>query len=314
MESPKSKWLHTPPLAFIESLAGYSTGQDIELIGTYKLSLDAQPPIARNVFFDQTNELLLFQQLNGQERGQNGSAVEEFAVTPEIEQRSRNLAQGLTNILHGLPEPLREEFGDRIRISVFPIADPLGPPPLTPRGIGSSRSVVAQSTILAPSTDPFGPMIDRSDHNFRRSEDFQIATFEQLFDFVVIERPLNFSLSPHVLLRAAANQLKWEGWLIFECTVFDIQTVRAGWAKSALMVGPDQKLAFSRKSLWGLLCMAGFTPRHVLGLTESQVMDSAFASAAKMGNLQPLTCRLFQADASGKAEEKYLLLACQRTF
>jgi len=302
------------PPAFIESLAGFSTGQNIELIGRYKWSFADQPPIVRNVFFDQANELMILQQLTGDKHDQNEPAVVELTVSPEKEQRSRAIAHGVTNLLKGLTGPLREEFGADVSASLFPIAapDPIGPPPPAPGGI--SRSVVAQPMTLAPSTNPFRPTIDRNDHNLRQREDFQIATLEQLFDFVLIERPLNVSLSPHVCLRAAANRLEWEGWLIFVCTVFDVRTVRAGWTESAMMIEPEQKLAFSRKSLGNLLCLAGFTPRHVLGLTDSQVEDFGSKIIGRTEQLRHLVGRLFQADASSDVEEKYLLLACQRTF
>jgi hypothetical protein len=302
------------PPAFIESLAGLNTGQNIELIRRYRWSFADQPPMARSIFLDQANELLIFQQLTEGEQDQNGPAVAELTVSPEKDQRSRAIAHGVTNLLKGLPGPLREEFGADVSASLFPIAapDPIDPPPPAPGGI--SRSVVAQPMTLAPSTNPFRPTIDRNDHNLRQREDFQIATLEQLFDFVLIERPLNVSLSPHVCLRAAANRLEWEGWLIFVCTVFDVRTVRVGWTESAMMIEPEQKLAFSRKSLGNLLCLAGFTPRHVLGLTDSQVEDFGSKITGRTEQLRHLVGRLFQADASSDAEEKYLLLACQRTF
>jgi hypothetical protein len=273
-ESPSPNRSDTlAPPAFVESLAGLYAGEHIELLGSYRWSFAEQPLMARSIFFDQANELLAFRQLTGQEQYQNGSEVVELAASPEKEQRSRALAQRLINLLSGLPEQLREEFGESLRTSFFPLADPSAAPP-TPD---------------------------------------QVRTPEPLFDFVVIERALNVSLRPHVLLRAAANRLKWEGWLIFACTVFDVQPIRDSWPETAFMA-PDYQLAFSRKSLGNLLDLAGFAPRHVLGLADSQVENLGPKLIGGTGRLGQLVHKLFQADANFATQESYLFLACQRRF
>jgi hypothetical protein len=143
----------------------------------------------------------------------------------------------------------------------------------------------------------------------------QPVEFNPLFDLLIIEQPLSMSRRPHVLLRRAANQLKCSGWLIIGCTIFDFQTLDENWPRSASLVQPDHELCFSAKALGDLLQVAGFTPRHVLGLTQSQVKDFAWESTTRAERIRDLAQTLFQtAPENGLKKSCLVILACQRVF
>jgi hypothetical protein len=267
-ESRKTPQMAVPP-DFIENLAGFSTGQNIRFLGNYRLSFTGQPPIVRSVFVDPVTELLIFNHVA------EPDTIVELRVNPDREQRGRALTLGVTNLLQGLPESVRTQFGDHFRASIIPGPD-------HPVSISPQRA------------------------------DFPGTTSAQLFDSVILSQPLNVSRRPHVLLRQAANRLKWDGWLIFGCAVFEIRTLDTDRLDPVLVMEPEYQLGFSQKALWDLLGLAGFIPRHLLGLTEPQLEDFAFT--ATPGELHRLTKRLFQTDTSASAGERLLLVACQRTF
>jgi hypothetical protein len=137
----------------------------------------------------------------------------------------------------------------------------------------------------------------------------------ELFDFLVVEQLLNTSRRPHVLLRRSANQLKWSGWLIVGCSIFDFQTLGNNWAKSPSIAQPDYEISFSAKALGDLLQITGFTPRHVLGLTQLQVEDFALETATRAEMVHNLSHKLFQTVPENPLNSScVVVLACQRTF
>lgn len=268
------------PPVFTGDLAGFSSGEAIEFLGTYQWLLAT--PITRSVYFDRETEVLIFQQPGDSNHSLNGSATTELKVSPGEERHTQALAQGTTNLLHGLFEPLRGQLGNHIEAAVFSITKPLQ---------------AAESFVIGPRTSD------------------QTTEPNALFDLLVMERPLNTSLRPHVVLRRAANQLKWNGWLVFGCTIFDFRTLNENWSRSASMMQPDHELCFSAKALGDLLRVAGFTARHVLALTSSQVEDFAWEAMTRAGRVHDLAQTLFQtAPEDGFKKSGLVILACQRTF
>jgi hypothetical protein len=268
------------PPVFTGDLAGFSSGEAIEFLGTYQWLVAT--PIARSVYFDRETEVLIFLQPGDSNHNQNGSAPTEVKVSPGEERHTQALAQGTTNLLHGLFEPLRGQLGGHIEASVFSITKPLQ---------------AAESFVIGPRTSD------------------QTTEPNALFDLLVMEQPLNTSLRPHAVLRRAANQLKWNGWLVFGCTIFDFQTLNENWSRSASMMQPDHELCFSAKALGDLLQVAGFTPHHVLGLTPSQVEDFAWEATTRAERVHDLAQTLFQtAPENGFKKGGLVILACQRTF
>jgi hypothetical protein len=78
---------------------------------------------------------------------------------------------------------------------------------------------------------------------------------------------------------------------------------------------PDHELCFSAKALGDLLRVAGFTPRHVLGLTPSQVEDFAWEATTRAERVHDLVQTLFQtAPENGFKKSGLVILTCQRMF
>ena len=268
------------PPVFTGDLAGFSSGEAIEFLGTNKWLFAT--PITRSVYFDRETEVLIFLQPGDSNHSQNGSAPTELKVSPGEERHTQALAQGTTNLLYGLFEPLRGQLGGHIEASVFSITKPLQ---------------AAESFVIGPRTSD------------------QTTEPNGLFDLLVMERPLNTSLRPHVILRRVANQLKWNGWLVFGCTIFDFRTLDENWSRSASIMQPDHELCFSAKALGDLLRVAGFTPRHVLGLTPSQVEDFAWEATTRAERVHDLVQTLFQtAPENGFKKSGLVILTCQRMF
>jgi hypothetical protein len=268
------------PPVFTGDLAGFSSGEAIEFLGTYQWLFAT--PITRSVYFDRETEVLIFQQPSDSNHSQNGSTTIKVRPSSEEERHTQALAQGTTNLLHGLFEPLRGELGDHIQASVFSITKPLQ---------------AAESFVIGPRTSD------------------QTTEPNALFDLLIMERPLNTSLRPHVLLRRAANQLKWNGWLIIGCTIFDFQTLDESWPRSPYIMQLDHELSFSARALGDLLQVAGFTHRHVLGLTPSQVEDFAGEATTRARRFHDLAQTLFQTGPeNGFKKSCLVILACQRTF
>ena len=268
------------PPVFIGDLTGFSSGEAIEFLGTYRWLFAT--PITRSVYFDRETESLILQQPSDSNHSQNRSATTEVKVSLGEERHRQALAQGTTNLLQGLFEPLRGQLGDHIQTAIFSITKP---------------AQAAESFVGRP---------QKADHT---------AEPNAMFDLLVMERPLNTSLRPHVLLRRAANQLKWNGWLVFGCTIFDFQTLDESWPRSPSIMQLDHELSFSARALGDLLQVAGFTPRHVLGLTPSQVEDFAGEATTRAGRVHDLAQRLFHTAPENDFKKSCLvILACQRIF
>jgi len=275
--SAKELRLLVPP-TFTADLAGFSSGEAIEFLGTYQWLFAT--PITRSVYFDRATEILIFQQRpNDTNQRQDRPHKIDVKVSSEEERHTHALAQGAENLFHGLFEPLRDWLGDHIEAASFSMATP---------------DQAAESLAVRPPT---------------------ANQTTELFDLLVVDRLLNASRRPHVLLRRAANQLKWSGWLIAGCSIFDFRTLDDNWPRSASMLRPDHELSLSAKALGDLLHVAGFTPRHVFGLTRSQVEELALESTTRAERIRDLAKMLFQAAPESDFKKSSLvILACQRGF
>jgi hypothetical protein len=277
---PENRFRMLVPPVFIDYLTGFSSGKAIEFLGTYRWLFAT--PITRSVYLDRETEVLIFHPPTGSNQSQAPSTTIEVKVGSEEELRTQALTRGATSLLQGLSEPLRGQLGRHVQAAFFDIAKPVR---------------AAESLVTRPETAN------------------QTVEFNPLFDLLVIEQPLSMSRRPHVLLRRAANQLKCSGWLIIGCTIFDFYALDGNWPRSPSLVRPDHELCFSAKALEDLVQVAGFTPRHVLGLTESQVKNFAWESATRAELIRDLAQTLFQtAPVNGFKKSCLVILACQRTF
>jgi len=267
-----------PPF-FTDVLTGFSSGEAIEFVGTYRWLLAT--PVTRSVYFDRNTELLILQQPSQSNHHRNGSDVIDVELDSAQGRSAQAFADGVRNLLQGLSSSLRREPGDHVRASIFQMEKPVK--------VSERPASSAHSENQIPEPDSF-------------------------FDLLVMEHSLNNSLRPHIVLRSAANHLKWRGWLILGCVAFDTLKLQTNWPESVLITQFRHELVFSKKALENLLRLAGFAPRHLLALTEAQVEAFSSKPSTSGNEFHALAREFFQAGSESSATEGFLLLACQRTF
>jgi hypothetical protein len=259
----------------------------IEFCGICRWSFDDHESITRKLFSNRKREIFVSQPVTELDEPREGSGLIEIKVGTE----EKRQAEGMTNLLRALPEELRPELGDNARTSIF----------TTPTAFPSIRSFVLPNHWQSDKTK-----VNRSGPNPSfKEEDFQVTAYRELFDLLVLQRPLNTAPRPLVVLRQAANHLNWGGWLVLICTTFRDPKPGTNWAQSISAMSIDDEMILSHSALIDLMEVSGFTPRSLSGLPKQQLETFALKPIQISAWARSLRKHLFRGITKNSGNRKF---------
>jgi hypothetical protein len=113
--------LYVPP-TWVENLVGFSPGETIAFLGSYRAAPASQPPMARYIFWDRTTDILILQEPAECTEGHQGSDTVEINVNSETQRRFQALTSGSAKLLQEIPGLARTYNTPELRVSSFPIS------------------------------------------------------------------------------------------------------------------------------------------------------------------------------------------------
>jgi hypothetical protein len=289
------------PSALSESLVGFYAGEESEFQGAYRWYFANRESIIRRIFYYPKAEISIFEFLSKSDHQQTRARILDVHVDPEHERRAKMQAKGAANLLAALPQALRVKVGNNGRAAIFQSPTQLAP--FTHSGGVCQQSHPSRSTHTTP------------DSTKSQQEGFDVIKSEQLFDILVLQQSLNTLQKPWVVLRNAANHLKWGGWLVIGCTAFvAAPPLSVGWQVSPSVLSADCQMIFSQRALVDLVQLAGFRTNRLIGLSEGQLEYFALSPPETSDWIGAVVPTFFQSSENRSTKESYVLLVCQRTL
>jgi hypothetical protein len=113
--------LYVPP-TWVENLIGFSPGETIASLGSYRSAPASQTPMVRNIFRDRTTDILILREPAEFAEDHQGSDTVEINVNSQMERRFQALTSGSAKLLQEIPGLARTYITPKLRVSSFPIS------------------------------------------------------------------------------------------------------------------------------------------------------------------------------------------------